>query len=131
MLREVGIRATYKVIASQNRLKLVLGGQVEIGYLGWSGGGSFTVAPNIVRLFLSEEHDDPELIKLAAPVLTIMDDGERRKAAAKVFDYYTEHAYGYPMHASPETFTHVVDLAMRNPTEMRPSSLHPHDLYWK
>jgi peptide/nickel transport system substrate-binding protein len=131
MLRAVGIRASYKVIASQLRLKLVLGGQMEIGYLGWSGGGSFTVAPNIVRLFLSEEHDDPQLLKLAAPVLTIMDDTERRKAAAKVFDYYTKNAYGFPMHGNPETFTHSVDLAVRDPSEMRPNAIHPHDFYWK
>jgi peptide/nickel transport system substrate-binding protein len=131
MLREVGIRAGVKMIASQNRRKFVLGGQVEIGYLGWSGGGTFTVTPNVVRLFMSEEHDDPELVKLAQPVLAIMDDGERRKAATKVFDYYTEHAYGYPIHPNPEAFTHSIDLALRNPTEMRPSAFHPHEFYWK
>ena len=131
MLRDVGIRATVKEIASRNRLKFVKGGQVEIGYLGWSGGGTFTVAPNVVRLFMSEEHDDPQLINLAAPVLKIMDDAERRKAAAKVFDYYTEKAYGYPIHPNSETFTHTVDLALRNPTEMRPSAVHPHEFYWK
>jgi hypothetical protein len=80
---------------------------------------------------MSEEHDDPQLIKLAAPVLTIMDDAERRKAAAKVFDYYTENAYGYPIHPNSETFTHTVDLALRNVTEMRPSAVHPHEFYWK
>ena len=131
MLRDVGIRAGVKVIASQNRLKLVKGGQVEIGYLGWSGGGTFTASADIVRLFLTEEHDDPELVKLAKPPLAIMDDGERREAAAKVFDYYTEHAYGFPMHANPETFTHTIELAISNPTEMRPSAVHPHELYWK
>ncbi len=131
MLRDVGIRAGVKVIASQNRAKLVKGGQVEIGYLGWSGGGTFTVSADVVRLFMTDEHEDAELVKLAQPVLSIMDDTQRRKAAAKVFDYYTEHAYGFPMHDNPETFTHVSELAMRNPTEMRPSAVHPHELYWK
>jgi ABC-type transport system substrate-binding protein len=131
MLRDVGIRAGVKVIASQNRAKLVKGGQVEIGYLGWSGGGTFTVSADVVRLFMTEEHDDAELVKLAQPVLAIMDDTQRRKAAAKVFDYYTEHAYGFPMHDNPETFTHVSELVMQNPTEMRPSAVHPHEFYWK
>ena len=131
MLRAIGVRTSSKVIASQNRLKLVKSGEVEIGYLGWSGGGTMTVAPNIVRLFMSEEHDDPQLIKMAAPALTTMDDGERRKAAAKVFDYYTENAYGFPMHSNPETFTHSTNLAIRNPGEMRPNSVHPHEFYWK
>jgi hypothetical protein len=131
MLRTVGIRATVKVIHSAQRLQLARGGQLEIGYLGWSGGGNFTVSPTVVRLFMIDEIVDSKLGELAEPVLSIVDDAERRRAAAKLFDYYNEQAYGYVMHAIPEVFTTATEVAIRDPHGLRPARIYPHEFYWK
>jgi peptide/nickel transport system substrate-binding protein len=131
MLRQIGIRASVKQIHSSQRRQFATGGQIEIGYLGWSGGGNFTVSPTVVRLFMSDETVDPKLVELAEPVLSVVDDAERRKAAAKVFDYYSEQSYGYVMHAIPEVFTTTSEVAIRDPQGLRPARNYPHEFYWK
>ena len=131
MLREVGIRASLRTHHSSQRLKLIQDGKVEIGYYGWSGGNMFTVSPQIVRHLQTGEYEDPEFAKLVDPIFKIMDDGERRKAAAKAFDYLTDKAYTFAMITNREIFTHTKEVAIRDPKDLRPMIISPHEFIWK
>jgi peptide/nickel transport system substrate-binding protein len=131
MLREVGIRANVKTHHSSQRLKLIQDGKVEIGYYGWSGGNMFTVSPQVVRHMQAGEYEDPEFAKLVDPIFKTMDDAERRKAAAKAFDHLTDTAYTFAMITNREIFTHTKDVAIRDPNDLRPMIVSPHEFVWK
>jgi peptide/nickel transport system substrate-binding protein len=131
MLRKVGIRMSVRTIHTTQRQKMVNGGEVEIGYFAWSGGNTFSVGPQIVRHFQTGEYTDPAFAKLIEPIAAIMDDAERRKAAAKAFDYLTDNAYAFAMVPNREIFTLSKDLGIVRPTELRASQISPHEFYWK
>ena len=131
MLRKVGIRMSVKTIHTSQRAKMVTGGDVEVGYFGWSGGNSFSVGPNVVRHFQTGEYQDPELAKLVAPIPTVLDDAERRKAAAKAFDYLTENAYAFAMIPNREIFTMTKEVGIRRPNDLRPAQISPQEFFWK
>ncbi len=131
MLREVGIHASLRIHHSSQRLKLIQDGKVEIGYYGWSGGNMFTVSPQVVRHLQAGEYEDPEFVKLVDPVFTTMNDAERRKLAAKAFDRLNDMAYTYPMITNRELFVHTKEVAIRDPNDLRPMIISPHELIWK
>jgi peptide/nickel transport system substrate-binding protein len=133
MLRKVGIRMSVVPIHTTQRAKMVTGGDVEVGYFGWSGGNSFSVGPNVVRHFQTGEYPavEADLAKLAAPIQTIMDDAERRKAAAKAFDYLTDNALAFAMVPNREVFTMTKEVGIVRPTDLRPSQISPHEFFWK
>ena len=60
-----------------------------------------------------------------------MDDAARRKAAAKAFDYLTQHAYAFAMIPNREVFTMTKEVGIRRPTDLRPSQISPQEFYWK
>ncbi len=131
MLREVGIRANVKIHHSTQRLKMIQDGQVEIGYYGWSGGNMFTVSPQIVRHLQAGEYEDPEFVKLVDPIFKTMDDTERRKLSARAFDRLHDMAYTYPMITNREIFVHTKEVAIRDPNDLRPMIISPHEFVWK
>lgn len=131
MLRKIGIRMSVKPIHSSQRLKFVQGGEVEVGYFGWSGGNMFTVAPQIVRHFQSGEYQDAALERLVAPISTILNDAERRKAAAKAFDYLTDTAYAFAMVPRREIFTVTPEVRVNATNELRAAQISPHLFAWK
>ena len=131
MLRKVGIRMEVRGVHSSQRLKLIREGKVEVGYWGWSGGNMFTVSPQIVRHLQSGENQDPEFAKLVDAPFTIMDDAERRKASAQAFDYLTNKAYTFAMVPNREIFTLTKEVGIRNPDDLRPMQISPHEFIWK
>ena len=91
----------------------------------------FTVSPQIVRHLQSGESEDPEFAKLVEAPFHITDDAERRKASAKAFDYLNERAYSFPMIPSRDILTATKDVGVRNPNELRPQLIGPHEFVWK
>jgi peptide/nickel transport system substrate-binding protein len=130
MLRAVGIRATVRQHPTAQRVQLINQGKVEIGYYGWSGGGMMDVSGQLGRHVDSAEYDDPMLLKLAAPVDSVMDDAERRKAAAKVFDHITDNAYAFVLLQSFSFFTHTKEVELTSRT-LRAENLNAHEFTWK
>jgi peptide/nickel transport system substrate-binding protein len=132
MLRNVGINASVNPISITQRVQLLNQGKVEIGLFGWSGGASFEVSPQVVRHFLSNDYDDAQMNAEAAKILPIMDDAERRKFAAKVFDQLNEKAYAFPMTPSPETYTHTKEVKLLAAGAMHAAQTIPvHEFGWK
>ena len=92
----------------------------------------FTVAPQIVRHFQIGEYQDSQLDKLAGPISTILDDTERRKAAAKAFDYLNDTAYAFAMVPRREIFTTTHEVRISAPpNELRAAQVSPHLFAWK
>ncbi len=133
MVRKIGIRMNVRAIHTSNRQKSVNGGEVEIGYFGWSGGNLFAVGPQIVRHFQTGEYQsmEGEIKNLIAPIPTIVDDAERRKATAKAFDFLTENGLAYAMVPNREVFTMTKEVGVLRPNELRPSQISPHEFVWK
>jgi peptide/nickel transport system substrate-binding protein len=130
MLRAVGIRATVRQHPTAQRVQLINQGRVEIGYYGWSGGSMFDVSGQLGRHVDSKDYGDPELAKLAAPTYSIMDDAERRKAIAKVFDHIAANAYGFPTTPNRPVFTHTKEVKLNAPG-IRADQVSPHEFGWK
>ena len=133
MVRKIGISMNVRTIHASQRQKSVNSGEVEIGYFGWSGGNLFAVGPQIVRHFQTGEYQSMEadLTKLVAPISTIVDDGERRKAVAKAFNFMTENALAYAMVPNREVFTMTKEVGILRPNDLRPSQISPHEFVWK
>jgi peptide/nickel transport system substrate-binding protein len=127
MLRAVGIRATVQSHPIAQRVQLINQGKVEIGYYAWSGGGVFEVSDAIERHIA--EYDDPMLEKLAAPTRTILNDAERRTAAAKVFDHITENAYAAVLIPATTIYTHTKEVKL-TATTPREFLVSPHEFGW-
>ena len=130
MLRAVGIRANVRTHPVAQRVQLLSQGKVDISYYGWSGGSMFGVTGQLVRHFLSKEYDDPELVKMAETSSTLMDDGERRKAVARLMDYAHDNAYLFPMLPTRVIFTHSKEIKLIA-TGLRAGQVHPHEFGWK
>lgn len=131
MLHQIGIRMKVTAIHSSLRSKSVTGGAVEVGYFGWNGGAMFTAAPTVVRHFLTGDYQDPKLEKLAAPIFTLMDEGERRKAATTAFDYLNEMAYAFPMVPSRETLLMSRELRLNKSNDLMAAPISPHLYAWR
>jgi len=132
MLRAVGIRASVQSHPPAQRVMLIKQGKVEIGYYGWDGSSSFESSGPIGRHVDSKEYDDPALAKLADATRSILDDGARRTATAKVFDYITEHAYAFVMVPSRATYTHTKEVRLNAPSGvMRATPVNPHEFAWR
>lgn len=131
MMRQVGIRATVGSHTTAQRVQLIREGKLDMVYHTWDGGAVFEVSQNMARHFLSNEHEDPILAKMASDTFSIMDDGERRKAVAKVIDYATENAYLFAMLPNAHALTHSKDLRLLNPNVIRASRVAMHDFAWK
>ena len=130
MLRAVGVRATVRQHPTAQRVQLINQGKVDIGLYGWSGGGMFEVSGQIGRHIESREYLDPELEKMAAATYTILDDAERRKAVAKVFDRITDQAYAFVTLPNRPVFTHTKDV-MLNARTLRAEQVNPHEFGWR
>jgi len=131
MMRQVGIRATVGSHTTAQRVQLVREGKLDMVYHTWDGGAVFEVSQNMARHFLSNEHEDQVLAKMASETFTIMDDGERRKAVAKVIDYATENAYLFPMLPNVHALTHSKDVRLLDPHVIRASRVAMHEFAWK
>jgi peptide/nickel transport system substrate-binding protein len=132
MMRNVGINATVMPITITQRVSLLNQGRIEIGLFGWSGGASFEVSPQIVRHFLSNDYDDQAMNVEASKILPIMDDTQRRKMAAKVFDQLNEKAYAFPMTPSREAYTHTKEVKLLAAGSMHAAQTIPvHEFGWK
>ena len=129
-MRAVGIRATVRQHPTAQRVQLINQGKVDIGYYGWSGGGMFEVSGQIGRHIDSREYNDPVLTKLAGITYEVLDDVERRKAVAKVFDHLTEQAYAFPMMPNRPVFTHTKEVRL-NARDFRAEQVNPHEFGWK
>jgi len=130
MLRAVGIRASVYQHPPTQRVQLLSQGKVDIGYYTWSGGGMFEVSPQTARYFLSNEYDDPVLMKMAEASNAMMNGPERNKAVAAVYDMANEKAYAFGMLPARAIFTHTKELKM-TVTGMRATEINPHDFAWK
>jgi len=131
MLRAVGIRARIRQHPTAQRVQLINQGKVEIGYYGWSGGGMMEVSGQLGRHVNSKEYDDPMLGQLTTATTTIMDDTQRRKEVAKVFDRITENAYAFPIMQNYSFFTHTKEVELNNPRQVRAENINPHEFRWK
>jgi peptide/nickel transport system substrate-binding protein len=131
MLRAVGIRASVRTHPIANRVKMLADGQIDIGYYGWSGGSVFEVSGQIARHFQTKEYEDPDLTKMADDTMLLMNDAERRKAVAAVFDYTTDHAYAFPMLPNRVAFTHTKELQLTQINEMRAAHVAVNEFRWK
>jgi peptide/nickel transport system substrate-binding protein len=133
MVRKIGIRMNVRTIHASNRQKSVNGGDVEVGYFGWSGGNLFAVGPQIVRHFQTGEYQgvDGDIKRLIAPLSTLVDDGARRKATAAAFDFLTENALAYAIVPNREIFTMTKEVGILRPNDLRPSQISPHEFVWK
>jgi peptide/nickel transport system substrate-binding protein len=132
MLRAVGIRASVRPHQIVQRVQLINQGKVEIGFYGWSGGALFEASGQIVRHVGSKEYDDPALANMANATMGMMDDAERRKAVAKVFDYIHDNAYAFPMVPLRSIYTHTKEVKLDVSDEIRESQLASvHEFSWK
>ncbi len=132
MLRAVGIRASVQPHQIVQRVQLVNSGKVQIGFYGWSGGALFETSGNIVRHVGSKEYDDPTLTEMANATFGIMNDAERRKEVAKVFDYIHDKAYAFPMVPLRSIYTHTKEVKLDVTDEIRESQLPSvHEFAWK
>lgn len=131
MLRQVGIRATVGSHTTAQRVQLIREGKLDMVYHTWDGGAVFEVSQNMARHFLSNEHEDSVLTKMASDTFSIVDDAERRKAVAKVIDYATDNAYLFAMLPNAHALTHSKELRLINPTVIRASRLAMHEFAWK
>ena len=93
----------------------------------WPGDGHLYFA----SMDESGEAEDPEFAKLADAPFSIMNDAERRKASGKAFDYLNEKAYTFPMIPNREIFTMTKEVGIRNPEDLRPMQISPHEFIWK
>jgi peptide/nickel transport system substrate-binding protein len=130
MLRKVGIRADVQPHTIAQRVKLLSEGKVEAGLYNWAASTIFEVSPQIARHFQSHEYDDEPLIKAATATLTMMDDGPRRVAVAKVFDEMTDKAYAFPMVPTRASYTHMKDVHLVA-TKLRATEVNPNEFGWK
>ena len=130
MLRAVGIRATVRQNTTAQRVQLLSQGKIEIGYFGWDGGSVFDVSGPIGRHVEAGEYEDAALAKLAQPVHTTLDDAQRRKAAAPVFDYITDNAYAFVILPGTSSYTHTKEVKL-NTNLPRAIQVHPHEFTWK
>ena len=130
MLRAVGIRAGLRMTTLAQRVQFINQGKVDIGYFGWSGGGLFEVSAQLVRHFLSNEYEDPQLVQMAQAANTMMDDAERRKAVAKLMDYANDQAYLFPMSPIRVIFTHTHEVKL-TATDVRAGQINPLEFSWK
>ena len=132
MLRAVGIRASVTPHTITQRVSLIQQGKVEIGYHGWSGGAMFEVSAQIIRHFLSNDYADQDMNKAAADTISMMDDGARRAAVAKVFDRINENAYAFPMIPSRDTYIHTKDIKLLTPNDLHgPEIASVNEFAWK
>ncbi len=129
MLRAVGIRAVVTPHQIPQRRQMLAQGKIEVSYYGWSG-VMFDVAPHVDRHFLTDEFDDPTLIKMAQSTITITDDAARRRKVAEVFDYAVDHAYAIPMAPNRAVYTHSKEVKITVP-DVRLIYVNPHDFAWK
>ena len=130
MLRAIGIRATVRQNSVAQRVQLLSQGKVDIGYYAWDGGAVFDVSGPIGRHVEAQEYDDATLAKLAEPIHAILDDGERRKAAARIFDYITENSYASVVLSSLVIYTHTKEVKL-NTSAPRAVPVNPHEFTWK
>jgi len=130
MLRAVGIRATVRQNTTAQRVQLLSQGKIEIGYFGWDGGSVFDVSGPIGRHVQAGEYEDAVLSKLALPVHAALDDAQRRKMAAPVFDYITENAYAFAIIPGTSSYTHTKEVKL-NTSIPRAIQVHPHEFTWK
>jgi peptide/nickel transport system substrate-binding protein len=130
MLRAVGIRATVRQNTTAQRVQLLSQGKIEIGYFGWDGGSVFDVSGPIGRHVEAGEYEDAALSKLAQPVHATLDDAQRRKMAAPVFDYITENAYAFAIIPGTSSYTHTKEVKL-NTSLPRAVQVHPHEFTWK
>lgn len=130
MLRAVGIRATVRQNTTAQRVQLLSQGKIEIGYFGWDGGSVFDVSGPIGRHVEAGEYEDAALSKLAEPVHATLDDAQRRKMAAPVFDYITENAYAFAIIPGTSSYTHTKEVKL-NTSLPRAVQVHPHEFTWK
>ena len=130
MLRAVGIRAVVRQHTIAQRVQLLNDGKVDIGLYNWAASTIFEVSPQIVRHFKSKEYDDPVLAKMADEVLPMMNDAERRKAAARLFDHATEQAYAFAMVPTRASYTHTKEVRL-TATGLRATEVNPHEFGWK
>jgi peptide/nickel transport system substrate-binding protein len=130
MLRAVGIRAVVRQHTIAQRVQLLAEGKVDVGLYNWAASTIFEVSPQIVRHFQSKEYDDPLLAKMADEVLPMMNDAERRKAAAKLFDYATEKGYAFAMVPTRAAYTHTKEVRLAA-TGLRATEVNPHEFAWK
>ena len=132
MLRAVGIRATVSPHQIAQRVQMLKENKIEMSYYSWSGGNQFEVSGNIGRHFVSKDYNDPALNKAAEDTLTMMDDSERRKAVAKVFDDVTDKAYAFAMLPNRFIYTHTKDVTLFKPDEVREMDIiGVHEWRWK
>ena len=93
-------------------------------------GGVFEVSGPIGRHVEANEYDDPELVKLGTPTHSILNDAERRKASAKVFDYLTDNAYAFVIIPGGTVYTHTKEVKL-NTSAPRALPVNPHEFTWK
>ena len=130
MLRAVGIRATVRQNTTAQRVQLLSQGKIDIGYFGWDGGSVFDVSGPIGRHVEAGEYEDAVLAKLAAPVHAALEDVDRRKAAAQVFDHITDNAYAFAIIPGTALYTHTKEVKL-NTNLPRAVQVHPHEFTWK
>ncbi len=130
MLRQVGIRAEVRPHTIAQRVQLLSEGKVEAGLYNWAASTIFEVSPQIARHFQSGEYVDEPLTKAAVATLTMMEDGPRRAAVAKVFDEMTDKAYAFPMVPTRASYTHTKEVRLV-PTELRATEINPNEFGWK
>ncbi len=132
MLRAVGIRATVSPHQIAQRVQMLKENKIEMSYYSWSGGNQFEVSANIGRHFLTKDYDDPVMNKMGEDTLPMMDDAERRKAVARVFDQVTGKSYAFAMLPNRFVYTHTKELRLDRPDEVREMDiLGIHEFVWK
>ena len=129
MLRSFGIRATVRQNTTAQRVQLLSQGKIEIGYFGWDGGSVFDVSGPVGRHVEADEYEDASLAKLAPQVHAALDDSDRRKAAAQVFDYIMDHAYAFVILPGTSMYTHTKEVRL-NTSLPRAVQVHPHEFIW-
>jgi len=67
---------------------------------------------------------------LGPPIHAALDDAERRKAAARAFDYITDNAYAFVIIPGTASYTHTKEVKL-NTSIPRAVQVHPHEFTWK
>jgi len=130
--RQVGVRTSIACVPAGTYLKMEREDKVQVVLAGFPA-GSMPDVQGVLNLFAQPDrldfHSDQELFALAREINSEMDPAKRTALGRKLFDIYTERAYGLPVAPSPAFFVHTKDIKITGGT-MQTYGIHPGHINW-
>ncbi len=130
--RQVGVRTSIACVPAGTYLKMEREDKVQVTLAGFPA-GSMPDVQGVLNLIAQPDrldfHSDQELFDLAREVNGEMNQERRLALGRKLFDTYTDRAYGLPVAPSPAFFVHTRDVKITDGT-MQTYGIHPGHINW-